>query len=290
MRAWLYLVVGICAVAAFTLTGCGGGGTSVQSTDVPVLVTVADPPTEIASATIRITGDGIAPPIEVALSHDAGNKVWTVQLTVRSGDLRRFEAFGKDSTGGVIYRGMKEAPVKGSALVKVTVDLVSADTLPVYTGDTLANGFAMGINTSGGLTNWLIDHTGYMECAYPASQAWGAVFITTYPLTSNVGQRNPIDASSYTKLALEMKGAAGGEQVSIGAKTPTDPDNGNEPKYAVGGLTTDWQDIQIPLSALVNEPNYPATRFASLYVVCELVFEGSAARTVFIRNVRFVKQ
>jgi hypothetical protein len=129
-----------------------------------------------------------------------------------------------------------------------------------------------------------------MQCDYPAGQDWGAVFITTYPLTGDVGKRKPKDFSAYGYLVLDLKGAQGGEPVSIGVKTHTDPDNGQEPKFVVRDLTTDWTTFQIPLSDLVREPSYPASRFNTLYIVCELVFEsGTPAETVFFRNVRFEK-
>jgi hypothetical protein len=126
-------------------------------------------------------------------------------------------------------------------------------------------------------------------CAdYPPGQSWGAIFITTHPLTANVADRKPKDFSAYDYLVIDLKGGEGGEEVSIGVKTHTDPDNGQEPKFVVRDLTTDWKTFQIPLSDLVREPSYPASRFNTLYVVCELVFEpGTPAETVCFRNVCF---
>jgi hypothetical protein len=170
----------------------------------------------------------------------------------------------------------------------VTATVTLSPVRKIYVGETLSEGYDMGVNTSGGITDWVTDQHGYMQCNYPPGQDWGAVFITTIPLTGVVGDREPKDFSAYDYLALDLKGGAGGERVSIGVKTHTDPDNGLEPKFVADNLTTDWVTYKIPLSDLVREPNYPASRFQTLYVVCELVFEpGTPAETVCFRNVQF---
>ena len=48
----------------------------------------------------------------------------------------------------------------------------------VLSGTKLAEGFDMGVNTSGGRTDWLTQEVGAMKMAYPAQQSWGAVFVT----------------------------------------------------------------------------------------------------------------
>jgi len=161
--------------------------------------------------------------------------------------------------------------------------------LTVYSGSALSPGFDMGVNTSGGLTNWVTDEHGDMNCAYPSGQQWGAVFLTVGTPTSDTSSRKTIDVSAYSYLALDLKGASGGERVSIGVKTEADPDNGLEPKYVASNLTTSWQTIKIPLTSLVSGPNYPMSRFSHLYVVCELVFDPDLPETVFFRNVEFLK-
>jgi hypothetical protein len=160
----------------------------------------------------------------------------------------------------------------------------------VYVGATLSPGFGMGIATGGNAQNWVTDdHKGTMECAYPAGQGWGALFITAGAPLRNIALRHTLNYSGYTSLVLDLKGAQGGETISIGVKTATDPDNGQEPKHWVKGLTADWQTVSIPLRELVDAPDgYPADRFGSLYVVCELVF-GTPAETIYFRNVHYEK-
>jgi hypothetical protein len=160
--------------------------------------------------------------------------------------------------------------------------------LLVYAGTTLSPGFDMGVATGGGRADWVTDHEGYMEAAYPAGQQWGAIFLTKGPPSGDEDFRQTLDASSFNYLVLDLKGAAGGEKVALGVKTASDPDNGLEPKHPVGDLTTNWQTVSVPLAELVRAPKYPADRFGKLYVVCELVF-GRDAETIFFRNVRFEK-
>ena len=141
---------------------------------------------------------------------------------------------------------------------------VVATDLDIYPSTGLASGMDMGVNTDTGNSGWLQNCGEYMQCAYPTGQAWGAVFITKGASTSNVSARQVIDVSSYNTLSVDLKGAVEEkETVSIGVKTNTDPDSGNEPRYVVSGLTTSWQTIKVPLSSLQNA-NYPQSRFKSL--------------------------
>ena len=57
--------------------------------------------------------------------------------------------------------------------------------------------------------------------------------------------------------------------------------------YRVQELTANWQTIRIPLSDLVQEPDYPANRLSHLHTVCELIFPPNTPETIFIRNVEF---
>jgi exo-beta-1,3-glucanase (GH17 family) len=158
----------------------------------------------------------------------------------------------------------------------------------VYVGKKLVPGYDMGVNTSEGRTDWVIDHQGYMECRYPAGQSWGAVFITVGRPTPTVMSRRTKDVSAFHYLTLELKGEKSGETVWVGMKTQDDPDDGQEPKYAVRNLPREWRTIRIPLASLVQAPDYPKSRLRHIYVACELVFEPEvSAETAFFRNVRF---
>ena len=151
----------------------------------------------------------------------------------------------------------------------------------IYYGPRLADGYNMGVNTSGGLTNWVTDMGGYMRMAYPSGQQWGVVFITVGP------PRNPPrpgkDLSRYRTLSLELRGQVGGEDIRIGLKDNTDPDDGSETKVLVSDLTTEWQTFTFPLS------DFKTADRTRLYVVIEFVFEvGTPAETVYFRHIRYL--
>ena len=153
---------------------------------------------------------------------------------------------------------------------------------PIYSGGSLTAGYDMGVNTSGGLTNWVSNANGQMCMAYPSNQDWGAVFITAGPPTNP--PRPGTDLSQYRTLSVDLRGESGGEFVSVGIKDDTDPDDGSERKYIVSNLTPEWQSISIPLS------HFTATADLSrLYVVTEFVFEpGTPAETVCFRNIQYL--
>jgi exo-beta-1,3-glucanase (GH17 family) len=160
----------------------------------------------------------------------------------------------------------------------------------VITTGQVALGLSSGCTTSSGRSDWLIPRGTYLEAAYPPGQDWGAAYITVGPASSDPAQRGTRDYSDYQYLVVELRGAVGGEDVGIGVKTDTDPDSGQEPIYTAANLTTDWQTISIPLSALIREPTYAGSRFTTLYVVCEFVFgSGSPSESVFVRNLRFAQ-
>ncbi len=138
----------------------------------------------------------------------------------------------------------------------------------------------MGVNTSGGLTGWVTDRGGDMQLACPPGQEWGAVFTTVGPPVSP--PRPGQDLSAYNSLSIEMRGETGGEEVWIGLKDDTDPDNGTETKIRIQNLTTSWQTYTLPLSAFTTANKTP------LYVVTEFVFEpGTPAETVYFRRIRY---
>jgi hypothetical protein len=148
----------------------------------------------------------------------------------------------------------------------------------IFVGDTLAPGYGMGVNTSGGLTNWVTVTNGEICMAYPSGQSWGTVFITVGNPTQP--PRPGKDFSKYHQLSLELRGQVGGEPVSIGIKANKQPDNGAETKVPVSGLTMDWQPFAFPLS------KFKGADLHNLYVVIEFVFAGTPA-TVCARNIQY---
>ena len=148
----------------------------------------------------------------------------------------------------------------------------------IYGGRTLSLGYDMGVNSSGGRTDWLTDMYGYMKMDYPSGQSWGAVFITVGP--SKDPPRPSQDFSSYKYLSVELKGETGEESVDIGIKDSDDPDNGSETKITKN-LTGDWKEYTFAL----NE--FTTANTAKLYVVAEFVFGGPKAQTVYFRNIKY---
>jgi hypothetical protein len=150
----------------------------------------------------------------------------------------------------------------------------------VLVGGKLTSGFDMGVASSEGRANWVTNDGAHFRLSYPSDQTWGAVFIT-------VGKpRQPPrpfrDLSAFDVLALELKGGQGGETVDIGIKSNTQPDDGSETKIPVK-LTADWQVYDLPLA------RFTGVELDKLYIVAELVFSGSEASTVFVRNVSYTK-
>jgi len=150
----------------------------------------------------------------------------------------------------------------------------------VLSGTQLAAGYDMGVNSSGGSTDWLsIDPSNSLRMAYPPNQEWGAVFITVGKPVAP--PRPSLDFSDYHFLIVELKGPAGG-QLQAGIKAAADPDTGTEIKQTVD-LTGDWQTQVFPLGGFAGE------ELGHLYVVCEFVFSGSSPLTTYVRSVRYVK-
>ena len=148
-------------------------------------------------------------------------------------------------------------------------------------GATLASGYDMGVDTSGGRTSWVTDMNGHMCMAYPSGQAWGAVFITVGEPTDT--DRPSQDLSNYQTLSLELRGEDGGEQVWIGLKDNTDLDDGEEKKIPVSNLTTNWQTFTFSLSSF-----YTAD-LTRLYVVTEFVFDSEMpTETICFRNIQYL--
>jgi len=148
----------------------------------------------------------------------------------------------------------------------------------VLVGTTLSSGFDMGVNSSGGRTDWLINEVTQFRMAYPAGQLWGAVFVT-------VGRpvdppRPSMDFSAYQTLLIEMRGEKGGEEVDIGIKDSTQPDNGTETKIRVA-LSVNWRIYAFPLS------KFTGADLKKLYALTEFVFDGTAAKAVFFRTIRY---
>lgn len=146
----------------------------------------------------------------------------------------------------------------------------------IFDGTKLGDELDMGVNTSGGRTDWVGPDGGAMKMAYPAGQAWGAVFIT-------VGKpkdppRPGWDLSAFATLLVEVRGDAG-STIEIGIKDANMPDDGTEQKVIVPVFNS-YRTYAIPLSKF-NRAN-----LKNIYVAAEFVFSGGQ-QTVWFRNIRY---
>jgi uncharacterized protein (TIGR03437 family) len=156
----------------------------------------------------------------------------------------------------------------------------------VLLGTSLASGLDLGINTSGGLTNWLTPQPppptlGDLSMVCPGGQLWCAMFITDGPAVSTY-PRLGIDVSGYKTMIVEIEGDAG-TTIQIGIKDATQPDDGTETKVTLP-VTSNWTAFAIPLSSFLtpvpahtyNNVLYPThvVDLTKIYVPSELVFAG----------------
>ena len=145
----------------------------------------------------------------------------------------------------------------------------------------LASMYDVGVDSSGRRRDWLRMTRDGLELAYPAGQAWGAVFVT-------VGEpsdppRPWKDFSPFRTLSVELRGERGGESLEIGLKDACDRDDGSETKIPIDSCSTEWTTVRIPLA------RFRSADLKQLYVPIEFVFSGAQARTVQVRDVRFLQ-
>jgi hypothetical protein len=152
-----------------------------------------------------------------------------------------------------------------------------SDERDVLAGTHLGRGLDMGVNSSGGRTDWLSQDDGAMKMTYPAKQSWGAVFIT-FGKPKNP-PRPSIDVSRFGFLVLEVRGDRGAK-VAVGIKDSTQPDDGTEQKVAVP-LSEEYRTYVIPLA------KFKRADLHRIYVLTEFVFEGARPRTVWVRRIKY---
>ena len=170
-------------------------------------------------------------------------------------------------------------PWAAVALFAVPASAQSVQQRDVMVSGKLTPGFDEGVNSSGGLTNWVtLDAVvGAQKMSCPAAQDWCAMFVVWQKVVDP--PRPGTDMSPYATLLVEMRGDVG-ETIQIGVKDSSQPDTGTEQKAKIL-LTTDWRTYAIPLT-LFNKAN-----LKSLYVVCEFVWDANSPWTAWARNIRF---
>jgi hypothetical protein len=144
----------------------------------------------------------------------------------------------------------------------------------------LGDGLDLQYDTNRERRDWVTRQDGYL-CVYPSGQLWGFVGVIVPP-GGPIGSRKSLDLSAYKTLEVDMKGAAGNEEVSVGIKDSTDPDNGTEVKKTER-LTTEWKTYRYDLAT-----TFTTADLKRVYLLIELVFDGANGRTVSFRNVRYV--
>jgi exo-beta-1,3-glucanase (GH17 family) len=149
----------------------------------------------------------------------------------------------------------------------------------VFVGSKLEMPFDLGVNTDTKQRHWLTAQPGMLTLDYPARQQWGAMVITAGRQASR-RKRSSIDLSGYKSISVELRAATDGQRVRLGIMDWTQPANGSEITFEEK-LTTHWSTVTLPLSLFAN------VDLKHTYVALELVFHGSAAETMEMRNLRY---
>jgi exo-beta-1,3-glucanase (GH17 family) len=148
----------------------------------------------------------------------------------------------------------------------------------VYVGG-LESSFSLGADTSGQQGHWLTENDGVLTLVYPANQQWGMMFITVgQPAPSD--HRQSMDVSKYQALEVDMRAKTNGQCVRTGIKDNTQPDNGSEATVRQC-LSNSWAAVKLPLKVFVGAD------LTRLYIVFEMLFQGSSSLTVQVRNIRY---
>ncbi len=169
-------------------------------------------------------------------------------------------------------RHIKAAAFAVLALYQATLSAQNPQPINVLQGTALATGLDLGINTSGGITNWLTPEPpppapGDLKMVCPGGQAWCAMFITDGPAISTF-PRPGIDVTAYQSLIVEIEGDPG-TTIQVGIKDATQPDTGGETKVTLP-VTSNWTTFAIPLSS------FAPAKLQTTYVLCEFVFPGGS--------------
>jgi hypothetical protein len=135
------------------------------------------------------------------------------------------------------------------------------------------------VNTDRGRTEWLTLASDGLQAAYPSGQVWGFIGCVVRG-NSTLGSRSGVDLGGYRSLQLQIK-ATSNVDVQVGLKDTTDPDTGVESRRSVS-VTTSWQTVSFNLT------DFSTADLSRIYMLFEVVFAGSNAQTVVLRDVRFV--
>jgi exo-beta-1,3-glucanase (GH17 family) len=142
----------------------------------------------------------------------------------------------------------------------------------VFVGSRLEKPFDISLDTDRHERDWLTATPGVLTMAYPAGQQWGTTLITA--------GRGSVDLSRFRSLTVQLRARTSGERVRLGIKDSSQPANGSEITVEET-LSTSWSTVTLPLSFFAN------VNLSRLSVVLEVVFQGSAAETVDLSDLRY---
>jgi hypothetical protein len=147
--------------------------------------------------------------------------------------------------------------------------------------DVLVNGkpcdnMYLGVNSSGGKTDWKKELNGEISMTYPRGENWGTVYITVGEATQQLEKRQFKNFSYYSSLILELKGEEG-DTIQIGMKDPNTPEVG--PRHTLT-LKKGWNIYPI------NLDEFKTVDLKHLYVVTEFVFSNKP-QTLSVKKIRF---
>lgn len=145
--------------------------------------------------------------------------------------------------------------------------------------------FKIGVDSEMQERDWITNMGDNMEMAYRKGQTWGAVFITIGYPHNDLGreEREADDYSMFDYYSVDLKGEHGGEIVEVALKDKYDPNDGNETKVVIS-VTPDWKTYEIPLK------KFKTADLEEIHGVTVFVFRGETPRTVYFKNIKFIKK
>ncbi|MCE7979936.1 MAG: hypothetical protein DYG89_01990 [Caldilinea sp. CFX5] len=239
-------------------------------------------PSGIAQVTARYSVDGGATFQSVALNQQAQNDPAQVNF---QGELPG-QALGADViyylettyTNGYVSRNPLDAP---AGYYRYRVDDRAGLLIDDFAGGALRNRLNGGNGifnhgTAGGrLLTYRANHELILDYDVRAADQFAGYFTNL----------SALDARAYTTLDLLVKGAAGGEQVRVGLRNSQHVE-----KYVSvgdllpGGITDEWQWVQIPLRNFAPQMDLSALSSLSLFFANS---DGNSQGRLYVKEMRF---
>lgn len=239
-------------------------------------------PNGIAQVTAHYSVDGGATFQSVTLNQQAQNDPEQVSF---QGELPG-QALGADViyylettyTNGYVSRSPLDAP---ASYYRYRVDDRAGLLIDDFAGVALrnrlngANGVFNHTTTGGRLSTYRANHALILDYDVRSANQFAGYFTNL----------SSLDARSYTTLDLLVKGAAGGEQMRIGLRNSQ-----NVEKYVSvgallpGGITDEWQWVQIPLRNFAPQMDLSALTSLNLFFANS---DGNSQGRLYVKEMRF---